>query len=302
MTSILILRVPDSPHSQSQNDYLRQWVPKTDQYLNILLHREVPANRICIICGTDGVYKCHNCFGEPLFCTNCCRSQHQRVSLHRISQWTGTCFEDSCLVKTGLVIWLGHDGDACPWDDEVADELFADSRANSDISDGTSSTARSQQNGDEQAPGLRSMKDADDLLTGVPFIKNSKRMTMIVDMSGVHTHMVKYCTCTDAPAADIQLFQMGLFPASFTQPKTAFTFDVLNNFLLDNLECGTSAMNYYSKLRRMTTSVFPHWVPVSSSLLGGAVVHISPGPVLGAYEGGQTMAQAQAPKMEWLRP
>lgn len=205
-------------------------------------------------------------------------------------------------MKTGLVIWLGHDGDACPWDDEVADELFADSRANSDISDGTSSTARSQQNGDEQAPGLRSMKDADDLLTGVPFIKNSKRMTMIVDMSGVHTHMVKYCTCTDAPAADIQLFQMGLFPASFTQPKTAFTFDVLNNFLLDNLECGTSAMNYYSKLRRMTTSVFPHWVPVSSSLLGGAVVHISPGPVLGAYEGGQTMAQAQAPKMEWLRP
>ncbi|KAG1717571.1 hypothetical protein EDB19DRAFT_1653013, partial [Suillus lakei] len=32
-------------------------------------------------------------------------------------------------------------------------------------------------------------------------------------------------------------------------------------FLLDNLECGTSAMNYYNKLRRMTTSVFPHLVP-----------------------------------------
>ncbi|KAG1786208.1 uncharacterized protein HD556DRAFT_1449943 [Suillus plorans] len=64
-----------------------------------------------------------------------------------------------------------------------------------------------------------------------------------------------------AGAADIQLFKMGLFPASFLEPKTAFTFDVLNDFLLDNLECGTSAMNYYSKLRRMTTTVFPHLVP-----------------------------------------
>src|SRR5258708_29918577 len=60
----------------------------------------------------------------------------------------------------------------------------------------------------------------------------------------------------------MQLFQAGLFPASFTRPKTAFTFRVLDDFLLDNLECGTSAMNYYSKLRQMTSSMFPHLVPV----------------------------------------
>jgi hypothetical protein len=59
---------------------------------------------------------------------------------------------------------------------------------------------------------------------------------------------------------------MGMFPASFNRPKTAFTFAVLDDFLLDNLECGTSAMNYYSKLRRMTSSVFPHLVPVSNIL------------------------------------
>ncbi|KAG1859456.1 hypothetical protein C8R48DRAFT_748603 [Suillus tomentosus] len=85
-------------------------------------------------------------------------------------------------------------------------------------------------------------------------------MTTIVDKSGVDTHMVKYCTCPNAVAADIQMFRMGLFPASFLEPKTAFTFNVLNDFLLDNLECGTLAMNYYSKLRRMTTTVFPHLV------------------------------------------
>ncbi|KAG2128913.1 uncharacterized protein EDB93DRAFT_1243511 [Suillus bovinus] len=60
---------------------------------------------------------------------------------------------------------------------------------------------------------------------------------------------------------DIQMFQHGFFPASFNKLKTVFTFRVLNNFLLDNLECGTSTMNYYSKLRRMTSSMFPHLVP-----------------------------------------
>ncbi|KAG1855363.1 hypothetical protein DFJ58DRAFT_841154 [Suillus subalutaceus] len=60
---------------------------------------------------------------------------------------------------------------------------------------------------------------------------------------------------------NMQLFEIGLFPASFTLPKTVFTFAVLDNFLLDNLECGMLAMNYYSKLRRITSSVFPHLVP-----------------------------------------
>ncbi|KAG2112339.1 uncharacterized protein F5147DRAFT_572647, partial [Suillus discolor] len=193
---------------------------------------------------------CKNCFGEPFFCTNCCRSQHQRLPFHRISQWTGRCFEDSCLVKTGLVIWLGHNGDACPWDDEVADEFLAKSEANSNSGNYTPWTAEYW---NEQPPGLQYSKDANDLPTGVPFIKNGKRITTIVDMSGVHTHMVKYYTCANAPSADIQLFQMGLFPVSFNQPKTAFTFNVLNNFLLDNLECGTSAMNYYKCISSLGT-------------------------------------------------
>ncbi|KAG1803486.1 uncharacterized protein BJ212DRAFT_1216160, partial [Suillus subaureus] len=60
---------------------------------------------------------------------------------------------------------------------------------------------------------------------------------------------------------DIQMFQHGFFPTSFNKLKTLFTFRVLNDFLLDNLACGTSAMNYYSKLQQMTSSMFPHLVP-----------------------------------------
>ena len=37
---------------------------------------------------------------------------------------------------------------------------------------------------------------------------------------------------------------------------------MLDNFLRDNVECGTAAMNYFSKLRRITSNVFPHLVPV----------------------------------------
>ncbi|KAG2058798.1 hypothetical protein BDR06DRAFT_861126, partial [Suillus hirtellus] len=59
-------------------------------------------------------YKCHGCFGEPLYCTSCCRTQHQRHPFHRVSQWTGSFFEESCLVKSGIVIWLGHNGNPCP--------------------------------------------------------------------------------------------------------------------------------------------------------------------------------------------
>ncbi|KAG2064539.1 hypothetical protein BDR04DRAFT_1035048, partial [Suillus decipiens] len=52
------------------------------------------------------------------------------------------------------------------------------------------------------------------------------------------------------------------FPASFNRPKTAFTFRVLDDFLLDNLECSTLAMNYYSKLQQMNLIMFPHLVPL----------------------------------------
>ncbi|KAG1752338.1 uncharacterized protein EDB91DRAFT_1077766 [Suillus paluster] len=61
--------------------------------------------------------------------------------------------------------------------------------------------------------------------------------------------------------SDKQLFEMGLFPASFTRPKTVFTFALLDDLILDNLECRTSAMNYYSKLRCIMSSMFPHLVP-----------------------------------------
>ncbi|KAG2116993.1 uncharacterized protein F5147DRAFT_768380 [Suillus discolor] len=151
------------------------------------------------------------------------------MPFHRISQWTGGFFEGTSLTKIGLEVHLGHAGKPCPG--------LTDEWCDTD--------------------------DEGDQLTEGPWIPlvNDSRTTTVVDTSGLHSMMISFCQCAGALSPDMQLFETGLFPASFTSPKTAFTFAVLDNFLLDNLECGTSAMNYYSKLRRITSSVFPHLVP-----------------------------------------
>ncbi|KAN0127856.1 hypothetical protein V8E53_014303 [Lactarius tabidus] len=53
----------------------------------------------------------------------------------------------------------------------------------------------------------------------------------------------------------------GLFPAIFHNPKTVFTFWVLEDFHLDNLECKTTPSQFFSCLRRLTNYKFPNTVP-----------------------------------------
>ena len=52
-----------------------------------------------------------------------------------------------------------------------------------------------------------------------------------------------------------------------TKPQTAFTFNVLDEFLIDSLECKTSAFSFYSKLRRLTDNAFPDTLPVCLYIL-----------------------------------
>ncbi|KAG2057847.1 hypothetical protein BDR06DRAFT_877301, partial [Suillus hirtellus] len=82
---------------------------------------------------------------------------------------------------------------------------------------------------------------------------------VIVHSTGVYSHCVSWCQC---PGADkdryLHLLKARLFPASITCPQSAFTFDVLDHFLIDALECKTSAMSFYQKLRCFTNNAFPH--------------------------------------------
>ena len=88
------------------------------------------------------------------------------------------------------------------------------------------------------------------------------RMIVVVDIKGIHELPFTFCACPNAARDDIQLLDLGFYPASVQRPKTAFTTRVLDDFLLSNKECKTAARNYYNKLRRTTNAAFPHMVPV----------------------------------------
>jgi hypothetical protein len=87
-----------------------------------------------------------------------------------------------------------------------------------------------------------------------------------VDISGVHQIKVIPCVCKDQPL-DMQYMDMGLFPASFKQVSSAFTFQVLDDQRLDHLECKTSLLKYWTKLCRKTSPDDWDWVPVCPHLL-----------------------------------
>ena len=84
----------------------------------------------------------------------------------------------------------------------------------------------------------------------------------IVNQTGVFDMDVLFCICPNAGERDEQLLKAGLFPSSFKQIETVFTFSVLDDFLVDNLECKTTAQQYYAKLQGITNRMFPDRVPV----------------------------------------
>ncbi|KAI5987303.1 hypothetical protein EDD15DRAFT_2389608 [Pisolithus albus] len=103
-------------------------------------------------------------------------------------------------------------------------------------------------------------EDIDEIPLHLRLPSGSKYLT-VIDVTGVHFVLVEQCQCEGADSYHLQLFRAKLCASTFEKPSTVFTFAVLDDFLRDNLECGTSGMNYYSKLRRLTSNVFPHLVP-----------------------------------------
>lgn len=167
---------------------------------------------------------------------------HARLPFHRVQQWTGEYFIPAALNQVGLHIHLGHGGDPCPVEPDLNPmEEFNPMTVDDDETEQWEEHSQSQ-----------SMPCAD-----------HATLLCIVDRSGIHDLPVHWCRCAGHLNDDRQLFAMGLFPATFKLIKTAFTFHVLNDFRIENLECKTAALNFYNKLRRMTSNSFPDSVKVS---------------------------------------
>ncbi|KAI0687850.1 hypothetical protein C8T65DRAFT_590105 [Cerioporus squamosus] len=90
-------------------------------------------------------------------------------------------------------------------------------------------------------------------------------MVVVVDTDGIQELPFTFCRCTCASREDLQIIDLGLYPASVSRPRTVFTARLLDDFLLANKECNASARNYYNALRRRTNNAFPHMVPVCRS-------------------------------------
>ena len=95
--------------------------------------------------------------------------------------------------------------------------------------------------------------------------KDGNPVITIIDRSSIHGIGVRWCCCPNAPERDMQLMEAGLFPATFRNPKMAFTFWLLEEFHLDNLECKTTPSQFISHLRRLTSNKFPNTVPVGQA-------------------------------------
>ena len=143
------------------------------------------------------------------------------------------------LFHQGFIMHLGHRGNGCTgqsatWEDERDDEV---------------------DNGELEPLGE---EDEDE-----GWAENE---VLIVHSMGIFHHTVRWCMCSgDPPDKPMQLFQSGLFPATFTNTSTAFTFDVLDHFYIDAMECKTAAMSFMAKVRRFTNNAFPHKVLVSQA-------------------------------------
>ncbi|KAI6023456.1 hypothetical protein EDC04DRAFT_2934178 [Pisolithus marmoratus] len=186
----MMQKISPSPEgTQSQNDFVREWLPWRAEYINVILEGEQLAKAgICEQCEeAEGSVWCMSCTGVHAWCGPCAVKAHTNLPFHKVQRWNGTHYEPTSLMELGFLWHIGHGGDPCP------------------------------QNSSDPDP----------------------------DESG-------YITGEEPPN-----HRQRLFPASISKPKTAFTFAVLDHFLIDALECKTSAMTFYQKLKRFTNNAFP---------------------------------------------
>ncbi|KAI5997776.1 hypothetical protein F5J12DRAFT_785008 [Pisolithus orientalis] len=168
---------------------------------------------------------------EPRDC-----AEHRHQPFHRVEQWNGTFFEESSLQLAGLVLHVGHGGQHCPASGCSNDEVTTEEEDDWEDVDQ-----------DGCPPNLQALRNQSCLI--------------VMHTNGIHYCNVQYYRCPGAEDSHIQLMQAGMFPATTKATRTAFTFQVLDDFVQDNVECGTSAMNFYSKLHHITSNAFPHLMP-----------------------------------------
>jgi len=108
------------------------------------------------------------------------------------------------------------------------------------------------------------------------------RFFILVDTNGIHNTKIRLCECSSASHDPVeQLMSAGLFPATLKQPRMAFTFRVLRQAHLMNLESKAAMYDFVGTLRRLTDNAFAQETSVwcAISLFKDKLIHRPSGPL-----------------------
>jgi hypothetical protein len=86
--------------------------------------------------------------------------------------------------------------------------------------------------------------------TFCPFTKSDTHCN-IAHINGIHSTKLRYCDCPAADDKVTQLMRSRLFPATTGDPRSAFTFAVLKQSSMHNLQSKCGAFDYMLSLRHM---------------------------------------------------
>lgn len=230
---------------QSQHDYMEEWLPRRHLYLQAIALQDDLPDHTCSQCRkASGYWRCKDCLGGHALCRECCRLTHSKSPFHRIQYWNGTHYERDWLSNLGVVIHLGHRGLPCPVRNAPG--------------------VQSECKGQDKQPRQDNV-DVYGSPSGIVDKPSDSIHFTVGHTNGIHKVWVRHCGCSTGEE-EYQLLELGLYPLSYQRIQSAFTFDLLDNVRLDNLECKTSVYHIYQKLRRLTCPLFPHAVPVRNAL------------------------------------
>lgn len=262
---------------------MRQWLPKRTTYLARILRTE-GSELNCIVCRGSARWRCLCCLGRPMFCRGCCRKSHGKLIYHRLQKWTGLYFQDASLWEVGVRLCVGHMGENCP-SQETLLEACSSLEAIKDKADVPNAQFQQPQRHDDpdyagdddpEDPDYVDNDPDDPNWEDVPASQTDPLRTptptsdeldiehlLLADASGLISLPTIWCACEAAAEhnLDEDLLDLQLFPVSYNKIKTVFTFRCLDDYRLSNLECKTTAYQYFQKLRRLTNPALPQSVP-----------------------------------------
>ncbi|KAE9398936.1 hypothetical protein BT96DRAFT_821178, partial [Gymnopus androsaceus JB14] len=83
----------------------------------------------------------------------------------------------------------------------------------------------------------------------------------IIETSGPHGTLVRYCQCHGCPDKWQQLFDAHLFPGSVSNPGTAYTFRLMREYEVHAVASKKNAWDYTKALAQLANRQFPEMVP-----------------------------------------